>query len=114
MSLITLVIDMAGIYGEQPHGNVEIVEIKIVGMKTNEDAQYLQYNLLQNENILYARINFPTKSGVLIIRNSKVDYVMKYISDMETYDRKGDYRPEIKAKKKANYESDIVSKIYRL
>ena len=41
-------------YGEQPLKKIKGMEISIEGMKSNGDAQHIQYNLMLNEHVLYA------------------------------------------------------------
>jgi hypothetical protein len=53
-------------YGKAPYKDVVLVEFSIDNVADEKEVAYLQYNLLLNEEVVQAHLEFLTKKGIAI------------------------------------------------
>ncbi|HDD46258.1 MAG TPA: hypothetical protein ENG42_02190 [Candidatus Aenigmarchaeota archaeon] len=83
-------------------------EVEIEGMRSNRDAQHIQYNLLLNENIVHAHINFPKRKGILICKGMDKKDIVDMINNIVHYEVNGKYSARIHGMRKIDYEKEFI------
>ena len=54
-------------FGAAPFEKLVLLEFSFSGTKNPEDTAFAQYNLLLNEEVLQAHLDFETKQGKIVI-----------------------------------------------